>query len=91
MNYIMTNEDWTAAVISLLPDFYEKSNHGTKEDIAFNLSVRFGTFNGLLSSGWYPDEAVEDFVDEEFDDGLIDKVTFLEAENKIRQYQNKSK
>lgn len=84
IQYMMTRDEWQSHVVSLLPDACAKNN--TKEDIAFDLAMEFGIIGGLVSSGWYPDEAVGHLVDREYDNGNLDDSDQDEFAVKVKSY-----
>lgn len=88
-SYIMNKEQWMAEVIELLPDVFTKSVHGSKDDVAFDLSLEYGIISGLVPSGWYPDEALDIFINREYDKGNIEESDVHEFESKLEAYHNK--
>ena len=88
-SYIMNKEQWMSEVIELLPDVFTKSEHGSKDDVAFDLSLEYGIISGLVPSGWYPDEALDIFINKEYDKGNIDEADVKEFEYKLEAYHNK--
>ena len=87
-SYIMNKEQWMSEVIELLPDVFTKSEHGSKDDVAFDLSLEYGIISGLVPSGWYPDEALDIFINKEYDKGNIEESDVKEFEAKVESYHN---
>lgn len=85
--YVMTRDKWLGTVANLLPDSLEKSEHGNKQDIAFDLSIEFGIISGLLPSGWYPEEAVDIFLSRELDKESISESDYDEYQEKLLKYR----
>lgn len=77
--YVMDRRQWVAEVISLLPDCYDD-----KPDVADDLAREFGIMSGLVSGGWYPNEALDQFLDREYNS---DKIT----DSDLDQYNAKLK
>lgn len=85
--YVMTRDKWLSTVAHLLPNSFEKSEHGSKQDIAFDLSIEFGIISGLLPSGWYPEEAVDIFLSRELDKESISYSDYDEFQEKLLTYR----
>ncbi len=85
--YIMTRDEWIQYVISLLPDSSVKID--SKDNIAFDLSIEFGIISGMLSSGWYPEEAVNHFIERETERGTLDENEIEDYEEKYKSYQDR--
>jgi hypothetical protein len=86
IQYIMNKDKWISEVIQLLPDTFKKSIHGTKEDIAFDLSLEYGIISGLIPNGWYPAEALYIFVNLELNKGNIEESDLQEFYDKVADY-----
>ncbi len=85
--YVMTRDKWLGTVANLLPEAFNKSEYGNKQDIAFDLSIEFGIISGLLPSGWYPEEAVDIFLSRELDKESISYSDYEEYQTKLNQYR----
>lgn len=89
IQYIMTHSEWIAYTVSLIPDACAQND--TKENIAFDLAMEFGILSGLVPSGWYPDEAVEHFIDREDEKGNLSTSDLVEFDAKRDAYHDKMK
>lgn len=87
IKYIMGRDEWESHVVSLLPDVALKTD--TKENIAFDLAMEFGILSGLVPSGWYPDEAVEHWMDREEEKDNLSESDFDEHALKLKAYYAK--
>jgi len=87
IKYVMSREEWEAHVVSLLPEIALKND--TKENIAFDLAMEFGILSGLVPSGWYPDEAVEHWMDREEDKDNLADSDFDDHAVKLTAYHKK--
>lgn len=82
-NYVMDKKQWVQEVISLLPDCYTD-----KAEIADDLSYEFGILSGLVSGGWYPNEALDVFLGREFDNDKISDADMDEYNLNLEAYCN---
>lgn len=89
IKYVMGRDEWESHVVSLLPDVALKTD--TKENIAFDLAMEFGILSGLVPSGWYPDEAVEHWMDREEEKDNLAESDFDEHALKVEAYHVKMK
>lgn len=87
IKYIMGRAEWESHVVSLLPDVALKTD--TKENIAFDLAMEFGILSGLVPSGWYPDEAVDHWMDREEEKDNLSDSDFDEYSLKVKAYHAK--
>lgn len=86
IKYVMTHNEWLAHTASLIPDACAKND--SKEDIAFDLAIEFGILSGLVSGGWYPDEAVGHLIDREEGKGNLEESDLEQFEqNKLAYYK----
>jgi hypothetical protein len=87
IKYVMTHDEGLAHTASLIPDACAKND--SKEDIAFDLAIEFGIITGLVSGGWYPDEAVGHLIDREEGKGNLEESDLEQFEQNKLAYHKK--
>jgi len=79
--YIMNRAKWIEKVLTILP-----SSIQNRDEVADDLAHEFGILSGLVGGGWYPNEAVDQYLDREYRNGHINDNDYDEYDNLIKAY-----
>lgn len=80
IQYVMSREQWVKEALELLPDCYTSDREGLVDDLA----REYGILWGLVSGGWYPNEAIGNLLDKDYDKGKIDDTDIDQFEERLR-------